>query len=63
MSRDIMEALFSDLYPRFAAPFEEAITSSGISKIEIEQVVLFGGATRVPKIQVSFLPCFQFTIY
>lgn len=51
MSRDIMEALFSDLYPRFAAPFEEAITSSGISKIEIEQVVLFGGATRVPKIQ------------
>lgn len=51
MSRDIMEGLFTDLYPRFAAPFEEAITSSGISKIEIEQVVLFGGATRVPKIQ------------
>ena len=35
----------------FREPFEEAIATSGISPIEIEQVVLFGAGTRVPKIQ------------
>lgn len=37
------------------APFLDAINSAGISKPEIEQVVLFGGGTRIPKIQEQIL--------
>lgn len=55
VSREALETLAADLFPRFRAPFEEAITSAGISKPEIEQVVLFGGATRIPKVQEQIL--------
>lgn len=55
INRQDMEALFADMFPRFQAPFLDAINSAGISKPEIEQVVLFGGGTRIPKIQEQIL--------
>ncbi|KAL5270438.1 hypothetical protein ACHWQZ_G001228 [Mnemiopsis leidyi] len=55
VTREEMENLFADLFPRFQAPFVDAINSAGISKPEIEQVVLFGGGTRIPKIQEQIL--------
>ena len=41
------------------APFEEAIKSADITKDEIELVVPFGGASRIPKIQEQILSVTQ----
>lgn len=49
------KALLCNTFSRFDAPFEEAISTAGVGKIEIEQVVLFGAGTRVPRIQDQML--------
>lgn len=51
VTREQFESLCKDLYERVTAPLERALSSSGLSMDIINQVVLFGGNTRVPKIQ------------
>lgn len=51
VSRDQFEALCKDLFERVTAPIERALAASGLSLDVISQVVLFGGSTRVPKVQ------------
>lgn len=45
------EELCSNVFSRCSAPLQEALTDSKFSKTDIDDIVLVGGSTRMPKIQ------------
>merc|ERR1740128_1287529 len=47
---DLME-LSKDLMERVTGPVEKALTTAGMSMENIDQVILVGGGTRVPRVQ------------
>jgi len=51
LSRSKFEQLCEDLINRTIPPMEKALADAGLSKEEIDQVILVGGSTRIPKIQ------------
>ena len=51
LSRAKMESLCEDLFDRLVAPCEVCLKDSGIPKSEIQEVILVGGMTRMPKVQ------------
>ena len=51
LSRAKFEQMTEDLVQRCRGPFEAAIKDAGISVSQINEVVLVGGATRMPMIQ------------
>ncbi len=51
LSRSKFEQLVDDLIDRTKAPCMKAIKDAGISASEIDEVVLVGGSTRIPKVQ------------
>ncbi|KAL7981650.1 hypothetical protein Chor_005738 [Crotalus horridus] len=55
VSRQEFENLCSDLFKRVAGPVQQALSSAEMSLDEIDQVILVGGATRVPKVQEFLL--------
>jgi len=51
LSRAKFEELSQDLLDRCKKPVEQAIQDAGISKSEIDEIVLVGGSTRIPAVQ------------
>ena len=51
LTRAKFESLVADLIERLVKPCEIAVKDSGISKSELNEVVLVGGMTRMPKVQ------------
>ena len=51
LSRAKFEQLVDDLVQRSLKPLEKALKDAGLSKSQIDQVILVGGSTRIPKIQ------------
>ncbi len=51
LSRAKFEDLVNDLIERTIQPCMQAIKDAGVSKSEIDEVILVGGSTRIPKIQ------------
>jgi molecular chaperone DnaK len=51
LSRAKFESLISDLIEKLIAPCKMAIKDSGLSLAEIHEVILVGGATRMPIVQ------------
>jgi molecular chaperone DnaK len=51
LTRSKFEQLVDDLVQRTIKPCEKAMKDAGLSKNEIDQVILVGGSTRIPKIQ------------
>jgi molecular chaperone DnaK len=51
ISRSKFEALVSDLISALVKPCEVAMKDSGLSKSDINEVILVGGMTRMPKVQ------------
>jgi molecular chaperone DnaK len=51
LTRAKFEQLVDDLVERSAGPCEMAIKDAGVSTSEIDEVILVGGSTRVPKVQ------------
>jgi len=51
LTRAKFEELSFDLLERCKAPVEKAISDAGISKSEIDEVVLVGGSSRIPAVQ------------
>jgi molecular chaperone DnaK len=51
LSRARFEQLVDDLLQRSMAPVKQALADAGIRPSDIDEVVLVGGSTRVPKIQ------------
>ena len=53
LSRAKLESLVEDLIKRTAKPCEEALKDAGLSKSDIDEVVLVGGMTRMPAVQAK----------
>ncbi len=51
LTRAKFEALASDLFDKILDPCRRAIKNSGVEMKEIDEVVLVGGSTRIPKVQ------------
>ena len=51
LSRAKFEELSYDLLERCKKPVEQALSDAGLSKSEINEVVLVGGSTRIPAVQ------------
>jgi len=51
MTRDKLMELIDDLLPRVTKPVERALSTAAMSMDNIDQVILVGGGTRVPKFQ------------
>jgi len=51
LTRAKFEQLSDDLVRRSMLPCEKALKDAGISKSDINEVILVGGSTRIPKIQ------------
>ncbi len=51
ITRAKFESLCEDLFNKTKAPIEKALKDAGISSSEVDQVILVGGSTRIPKIQ------------
>ena len=51
MTRAKFESLCSSLFERLVKPCEKAIKDSGFKKSEIQEIILVGGSTRIPKVQ------------
>jgi molecular chaperone DnaK len=51
LAREKLEELVVDLVDRVAAPCETALRDAGLSREEIDEVILVGGMTRMPRIQ------------
>jgi molecular chaperone DnaK len=51
ISRSKLEALVSDLINALVKPCEICLKDSGLSKSDINEVILVGGMTRMPKVQ------------
>ncbi|EKF56168.1 molecular chaperone DnaK [Galbibacter marinus] len=50
LTRSKFEQLISDLVARTIKPCESAIKNAGISKSEIDEIILVGGSTRIPAV-------------
>lgn len=53
LSRAKLESLVSDLITRTVKPCEAALKDAGVSKSDIQEVVLVGGMTRMPAVQAK----------
>ncbi len=51
LTRSHFEKLADELFTRCIKPCEDAIKDAGISKADINEVILVGGSTRIPKVQ------------
>ncbi len=51
LSRAKLEALCSDIFRRLLEPCKKAISDAKIGKDQIDDVILVGGSTRIPKVQ------------
>ncbi|MBG44563.1 MAG: molecular chaperone DnaK, partial [Aequorivita sp.] len=51
LTRAKFEQLIEDLVKRTIAPCEKALKSAGLSKSDIDEVILVGGSTRIPAVQ------------
>ena len=51
LTRAKFEELVNDLVERTVKPCIQAIEDAGVAKSEIDEVILVGGSTRIPKIQ------------
>jgi molecular chaperone DnaK len=51
LSRAKLESLCANIFARLLKPCEQAIKDSGVSKDQIDEVILVGGSIRIPKVQ------------
>ncbi len=51
ISRAKMESLCDDIFKRLTTPCRQAITDAKLTTAELDEVLLVGGSTRIPKVQ------------
>ncbi len=51
LTRAKLEALVEDLIERLVSPCETALRDAGLTKADIDEVILVGGMTRMPRVQ------------
>ncbi|MFI0429235.1 molecular chaperone DnaK [Mariniflexile sp. HMF6888] len=53
LTRSKFEQLIDDLVKRTIAPCESALKAAGLSKNDIDEIILVGGSTRIPAVQAA----------
>ncbi len=53
MDRATLEGLVADLIDRLAGPCNTALEDAGLSAAEVDEVILVGGMTRMPRVQAK----------
>ena len=53
LSRAKLEELCDDLIDKAISPVRTCLSDSGLSQSEVDEVILVGGSTRMPKVQAS----------
>lgn len=53
LTRSKFEQLIDDLVKRTIAPCESALKAAGLSKSDIDEIILVGGSTRIPAVQAA----------
>jgi molecular chaperone DnaK len=53
LTRSKFEQLIDDLVKRTIEPCESALKAAGLSKSDIDEVILVGGSTRIPTVQAA----------
>ena len=51
LSRSKFESLCANIFQRLLEPCKKAMADAGTSKSDIQEVILVGGSTRIPKVQ------------
>jgi len=51
LTRAKFESLVDDLIERTRIPCENALRDAGLTPSQIDEVILVGGSTRIPKVQ------------
>ncbi|MDT8347055.1 MAG: molecular chaperone DnaK, partial [Flavobacteriaceae bacterium] len=51
LSKSKFEQLIADIVKRTIKPCEKALKSAGLSKSDIDEIILVGGSTRIPAVQ------------
>ena len=51
ITRNDFEKICSDLFKRLIAPIEDALSDAKLKKEEINEIILVGGSSRIPKIK------------
>ena len=51
VTRALFEEIVSKLLDRCIAPVDNALKDSGLNKGQIDEVVMVGGSSRIPKVQ------------
>jgi molecular chaperone DnaK len=59
LTRAKMEQLIDDLIGRTIGPCEQAMKDAGLRPTEIDEVILVGGSTRIPKVQETVKKLFD----
>ncbi|CAG9790548.1 unnamed protein product [Diatraea saccharalis] len=59
VSRDLFEDLCSDLFTDTLKHVEKALKDARINKSDINDIILIGGSTRIPKIQTMLIEYFD----
>ena len=51
LSRTQLETMCTEIFERLLKPCQQALKDSGLSKDQIDEVIIVGGSTRMPKVQ------------
>ncbi|RLN89475.1 hypothetical protein BBJ28_00026360, partial [Nothophytophthora sp. Chile5] len=51
LSRDQFEKLNEDLFQKILGPVEKVLEEANVTKVEVDEIVLVGGSTRIPRVQ------------
>lgn len=62
LSRAKFEELANDLLERCRIPVEQALKDANLAVSDINEVILVGGSTRIPAVQVCFYPVISSSI-
>ncbi|KAK9122194.1 hypothetical protein Syun_019811 [Stephania yunnanensis] len=59
LSQARFEEMNSDLFKKTMAPVKKALKDAGLEKNQIDEIVLVGGSTRIPKVQQLLMEFFD----
>ncbi len=57
LTRAKFEELNADLFKKVLGPVQSVMKDAGLSKAQVDEIILVGGSTRIPKVQQILKVC------